>query len=226
MTFSNGKHKELTIDELSIIQPGLARIMPEVGAPHLEALLRREGGQLGERDLAVEGDQGPVRAGRLRAPKHEDALNEYMEKDWSKLEAPLKARDFAGVREGVPRRDRVGERVARPEGQAVHQVEAARLPAARSRLHAAVAIWMGARTAATRVEVPVKRFIHHSELARDSRFVRQDNVTATVLSTLPDDVDAVANVFEKLAPMIEASSRGTAAEPLFEQYGPAFGSSR
>jgi len=69
----------------------------------------------------------------------------------------------------------------------------------------------------------MKRLIHHSELARDSRFVRQDNVAATVLSTLPDDVDTVADVFEKLAPMIEASSRGTAAEPLFDQYGPAFG---
>jgi len=69
----------------------------------------------------------------------------------------------------------------------------------------------------------VKRFIHHSELARDSRFVRQDNIAATVLSTLPDDVDAVVEVFDKLAPMIEASARGTAAEPLFEEYGPAFG---
>jgi len=69
----------------------------------------------------------------------------------------------------------------------------------------------------------MKRLIHHSELARDSRFVRQDNVTATVLSTLPDDVGAVAEVFDKLAPMIEASVRGTAAEELFDQYGPAFG---
>jgi len=68
----------------------------------------------------------------------------------------------------------------------------------------------------------VKRFIHHSELARDSRFVRQDNVTATVLSTLPDEVDAVVEVFDKLAPMIESSVRGTAAEELFEEYGPAF----
>ncbi len=69
----------------------------------------------------------------------------------------------------------------------------------------------------------MKRFIHHSELARDSRFVRQDNVASTVLSTLPDDVDAVVEVFDKLAPMIESSVRGTAAEELFEQYGPAFG---
>jgi uncharacterized ferritin-like protein (DUF455 family) len=69
----------------------------------------------------------------------------------------------------------------------------------------------------------MKRFIHHQELARDSRFIRQDNVLATVLATLPDDVNAVADVFEKLTPMIEASVRGTDAEPLFEAYGPAFG---
>jgi uncharacterized ferritin-like protein (DUF455 family) len=69
----------------------------------------------------------------------------------------------------------------------------------------------------------MKRFIDHSELARDSRFIRQDNIAATVLSQLPDNVDTVVDVFDKLAPMIEASSRGTAAEPLYEEYGPAFG---
>ena len=68
----------------------------------------------------------------------------------------------------------------------------------------------------------MKRFIDPSELARDSRFVRQDNAQATVLSTLPDDVDTVVEVFERFGPMIEKAVRGTAAEPLFEEYGPAF----
>ena len=68
----------------------------------------------------------------------------------------------------------------------------------------------------------MKRFIEHEELARDSRFVRQDNAQSTVLATLPDDVDTVVNVFEQFAPMIEASVRGTAAEPLFDEYGPGF----
>ena len=36
----------------------------------------------------------------------------------------------------------------------------------------------------------MKRFIPHDELARDRRFVRQDNAQANVLATLPDDVDA------------------------------------
>ena len=68
----------------------------------------------------------------------------------------------------------------------------------------------------------MKRFIEPNELARDSRFVRQDNAQATVLSGLPDDVDAVVNVFEKFGPLIEAGVRGTAAEPLFDKYGPGF----
>ncbi len=68
----------------------------------------------------------------------------------------------------------------------------------------------------------MKRFIEHEELARDSRFVRQDNAQSTVLASLPDDVDAVVNVFEQFTPMIEASVKGPSAEPLFEEYGPGF----
>ena len=68
----------------------------------------------------------------------------------------------------------------------------------------------------------MKRFIEHEELARDSRFIRQDNTLATAISDLPDDVDTVVEVFEAFDPMIAASSRGTAAEPLYDEYGPAF----
>ncbi len=69
----------------------------------------------------------------------------------------------------------------------------------------------------------MKRFIQHDELARDSRFIRQQNVLGTVLAQLTDDVDSIVEAFEKLEPVIEQGVRGTAAEPLFEAYGPAFG---
>jgi uncharacterized ferritin-like protein (DUF455 family) len=69
----------------------------------------------------------------------------------------------------------------------------------------------------------MKRFIDHSELARDRRFIRAENVLATILSQLPDDVDAVVEAFERLEPMIAVAVKGTAAEPLFEEYGAAFG---
>jgi uncharacterized ferritin-like protein (DUF455 family) len=68
----------------------------------------------------------------------------------------------------------------------------------------------------------MKRFIEPDELARDSRFVRQSNAMTTVLATLPDDVDSVVAAFEQFSPMIEASVQGSAAQPLFDAYGPAF----
>ena len=69
----------------------------------------------------------------------------------------------------------------------------------------------------------MRRFIDHNELARDSRFVRQENVLATALSTLPDDVDAIVEAFEQFDPVIAKSVKGTAAQPLYDAYGPAFG---
>jgi uncharacterized ferritin-like protein (DUF455 family) len=69
----------------------------------------------------------------------------------------------------------------------------------------------------------MKRFIHHSELARDRRFMRAENVLATILSSLPDEVDAVVDAFERLDPLIAESVKGTAAEPLYAEFGPAFG---
>jgi uncharacterized ferritin-like protein (DUF455 family) len=68
----------------------------------------------------------------------------------------------------------------------------------------------------------MKKFIQHHELARDRRFIRQENIAADLLAKLPDDVDAVVDLFEKISPVIEMGVRGTAAEPLFDQFGPAF----
>ncbi|MBW2314879.1 MAG: DUF455 family protein [Deltaproteobacteria bacterium] len=68
----------------------------------------------------------------------------------------------------------------------------------------------------------MKRFIQHEELARDSRFIRQPNVMVQVLANLPDDVDAVVDAFDQMAPMIEIGVKGTEAESLFDAYGPGF----
>ncbi len=68
----------------------------------------------------------------------------------------------------------------------------------------------------------MKRFIHHSELARDRRFIRQENAVATLLSSIPDDTDAVVEILERLDPLIAKGVKGTHAEPLYEEYGAAF----
>ena len=68
----------------------------------------------------------------------------------------------------------------------------------------------------------MKRFIEHEELARDSRFIRGNNAQATVIASLPDDVDAIVNAIDPMSAVIEEGVRGTAAEPLYDAYGPGF----
>jgi uncharacterized ferritin-like protein (DUF455 family) len=67
----------------------------------------------------------------------------------------------------------------------------------------------------------MRRFISHDELARDSRFIRQNALT-DALAQLPDDVDAVVEAFENLAPLLEAAVKGTPFEEVFEAFGPGF----
>lgn len=94
MTFDNGKMKELTIEELSMIQPGLARIMPEVGARTWKLFYAAKAGNWANAMWQWKETKGLFELAGLVRPKHEDALNEYMEKDWSKLEGPIKNKDF------------------------------------------------------------------------------------------------------------------------------------
>jgi uncharacterized ferritin-like protein (DUF455 family) len=69
----------------------------------------------------------------------------------------------------------------------------------------------------------MRRFISHQDLARDRRFLRQDTRANAIVSSLPDDPEQIADVLEKLAPMIEQSVRGTPLAPLYREYGPGFG---
>jgi uncharacterized ferritin-like protein (DUF455 family) len=67
----------------------------------------------------------------------------------------------------------------------------------------------------------MRRFIDHTELARDRRFLR-NNATNQLFRSLPDDVDAVVKIVEQLAPVIEQRVKGTGLEPVFERLGPGF----
>jgi uncharacterized ferritin-like protein (DUF455 family) len=67
----------------------------------------------------------------------------------------------------------------------------------------------------------MERFISHEELARDSRFKRSPSRNE-LFRSLPDDVDTVVAVLEKIAPKIRARVEGTALEPVFDELGPGF----
>jgi uncharacterized ferritin-like protein (DUF455 family) len=67
----------------------------------------------------------------------------------------------------------------------------------------------------------MRRFISHEELARDKRFIRAQNTTVGA-EGLPDDVDTLVAIFEKMAPEIERRIQGTKLEEIYDQAGPGF----
>ncbi len=61
----------------------------------------------------------------------------------------------------------------------------------------------------------------HEELARDSRFsrIRSRN---QLLRSLPDDVDSIVKVLEKVGPKIRKRVEGTPLEKVYDDLGPGF----
>ncbi|MFP6654989.1 MAG: DUF455 family protein [Myxococcota bacterium] len=65
------------------------------------------------------------------------------------------------------------------------------------------------------------RFMHHNDLARDRRFQRANNQNQ-LLRSLPNDVEEIVQIFEKIAPKIRRRVEGTALEAVYDDLGPAF----
>jgi uncharacterized ferritin-like protein (DUF455 family) len=65
------------------------------------------------------------------------------------------------------------------------------------------------------------RFMSHQHLARDRRFKRMENRNQ-LLRSLPNDVDAIVQIFEKIGPKIRERIEGTALEAVYDELGPGF----
>jgi len=93
MTFWNGK-KDMTIDEIAVVQPGLALIMPEIGARTWKLYYAAEAGNWPNALWQWQEARKLFELGALLRPKHEEALEEYLRDDWSSLEGPIQAKDW------------------------------------------------------------------------------------------------------------------------------------
>jgi hypothetical protein len=97
MTFWNGK-KDMTLDEIAVVQPGLALIMPEIGARTWKLYYAAEAGNWPNALWQWKEARKLFELGALLRPTHEEALEEYLRDDWSKLEAPIQAGDWQGFK--------------------------------------------------------------------------------------------------------------------------------
>jgi len=88
-------HREMTVEEIGIIQPGLARIMPEVGQRtwKLYYAAKNEHWELAK--FQWKEIQGLMELGAFTRPKHEEALNQFLREDWPQIGKAIDNKDFA-----------------------------------------------------------------------------------------------------------------------------------
>lgn len=94
MTFSTGKGR-LTLDEMASVQPGLARLMPEVGDRTWKLYYAAQAGNWPMARFQHKEIAGLLELGGFMRPKHKDALGAYLERDWKPIAAAIEHEDFA-----------------------------------------------------------------------------------------------------------------------------------
>jgi len=94
LTFWSGKNS-MTIEDLATVQPGLARLMPEVGARTWKLFYAAKAENWPMAKFQYKEIRGLMELGAFMRPKHEEALNQYLEENWKPLEAAIAAQDFA-----------------------------------------------------------------------------------------------------------------------------------
>jgi hypothetical protein len=98
MAFFNGK-KEMTIDEIAVVQPGLARIMPEIGARTWKLFYAAKAGNWPNAMYQWKEAKALFELGAFMRPKHEAALEEYLRESWAPLEATIQEKSFERFRQ-------------------------------------------------------------------------------------------------------------------------------
>ena len=94
MGFSSGKNT-MTLDDMATIQPGLARIMPEIGARTWKLFYAAKEQNWPMAKFQYKEIRGLMELGAFMRPKHEEALNQFLEENWKPIETAIEKKDFA-----------------------------------------------------------------------------------------------------------------------------------
>lgn len=87
-------HREMTLEEIAIIQPGLGRIMPEIGQRTWKLYYAAKAGHWPLAKFQWEEIKGLMELGAFTRPKHEEALNQFLREDWPPVGKAIENQDF------------------------------------------------------------------------------------------------------------------------------------
>jgi len=94
MTFWSGKNS-MSIEDMAAVQPGLARIMPEIGARTWKLYYAAKLANWPMAKFQYKEIIGLFEMGAFMRPKHEAAINQYLAENWKPLEETILNKDFA-----------------------------------------------------------------------------------------------------------------------------------
>jgi hypothetical protein len=97
MVFWSGK-KDMAIDEIAMIQPGLGRLMPEIGHRTWKLFYAARARNWPNAMYQWKETKKLFEIGAYTRPKHEDAIEEYLRDSWAPLEAAIKDESWDAFR--------------------------------------------------------------------------------------------------------------------------------
>jgi len=94
MTFWSG-HREVSIEDIAVIQPGLGRLMPEVGTRTWKLYYAAKARNWTLAKFQLKEVRGLMELAAFTRPKYEENLNQFLEENWKPLEETIAKEDFA-----------------------------------------------------------------------------------------------------------------------------------
>jgi hypothetical protein len=92
-------HREMTVEELAVIQPGLGRIMPEVGQRAWKLYYAAKAGNWPLAKFEWKEISELMELGAFTRPKHEEALNKFLAENWPGVGKAIESEDFKSFEE-------------------------------------------------------------------------------------------------------------------------------
>jgi hypothetical protein len=94
LTFWSGKNS-MTLDEMAAVQPGLARLMPEVGDRTWKLYYAAKAENWPMAKFQYKEIIGLMELGAFMRPKHQEALEQFLAENWKPVGDAIEKKDFA-----------------------------------------------------------------------------------------------------------------------------------
>ena len=88
-------HRQMSLEDVATIQPGLGRIMPEIGQRTWKLYYAAKAENWPLATFQAKEIKGLMELGAFTRPKHEEALIQFMEENWKPVQDAVNKKDFS-----------------------------------------------------------------------------------------------------------------------------------